>query len=78
MEKQKKNKGGRPSGTKKRYFNRKVTLYLSDGEYELLSDFSQRGWRDQNYSSATRFLLLHSLQQWEKKGQKNVDLQGRF
>ena len=78
MEQQQKNKGGRPSGTKERYFNRKVTLYLSDKEYELLSDFLQRGWQDQNYSSASRFLLLHSLQQWEKRGQKKVDLQGRF
>ena len=78
MEQQEKNKGGRPFGTKERYFNRKVTMYLSDEEYKLLSDFIERGWRDLNYSSATRFLLLHSLRHWEKKGGKKVDLHGRF
>ncbi len=73
-----KNKGGRPSGTKEKYFNRKVTLYLSDEEYELLSEFLQGGWRDHNYSSAARFLLLSSLKQWEKKGKREVSLRGEF
>ncbi|HVZ96270.1 MAG TPA: hypothetical protein VG847_05300 [Chitinophagaceae bacterium] len=78
MEDKKMNKGGRPSGAKEKYFNRKVTLYLSDEEYELLSEFLQRGWRDHNYSSAARFLLLRSLKQWEKKGKREVSLRGEF
>jgi hypothetical protein len=78
MEQQKKNKGGRPSGTKERYFNRKVTLYLSDEEYSRLDDFLQHGWRDHNYSSAARFLLLYSLEKWVKKGKKPVSLRGEF
>jgi hypothetical protein len=78
MEEQKKNKGGRPARAKEKYFNRKVTLYLSDEEYDLLSEFIQRGWRDHNYSSATRFLLLRSLQQWVKKGKREVSLRGEF
>lgn len=78
MEQQKNSKGGRPSGTKERYFNRKVTLYLSDDEYSLLSEFLQRGWKDHNYSSATRFLLLYGLKKWEKKGKREVSLRGEF
>lgn len=78
MEQKEKNKGGRPSGTKQRYFDRKVTLYLSDEEYERLGTFLDRGWRDHNYSSAARFLLLRSLGQWEKKGKKEVSLRGEF
>jgi hypothetical protein len=78
MEKKEKNKGGRPSGTKERYFNRKVTLYLSDEEYERLGTFLERGWRDHNYSSAARFLLLNTLEKWEKKGRKQVSLRGEF
>jgi hypothetical protein len=78
MEQQKKNKGGRPSGAKERYFNRKLTLYLSDEEYDLLTEFLKRGWRDHNYSSAARFLLLRSLKQWEKKGKREVSLRGEF
>jgi hypothetical protein len=78
MEKKEKNKGGRPSGTKERYFNRKLTLYLSDEEYDLLTEFLQRGWRDHNYSSAARFLLLRTLKQWEKKGKREVSLRGEF
>lgn len=78
MEQSKKNQGGRPSGIKDKYFNRKVTLYLSDEEYSLLSEFLKHGWRDHNYSSAARFLLLHGLQKWEKRGKKQVSLRGDF
>ncbi len=78
MEEKEKNKGGRPAGTKNKYFDRKVTLYLSDEEYELLSEFLERGWRDHNYSSATRFLLLYGLKKWEKRGKREVSLRGEF
>lgn len=78
MEQPKKNQGGRPSGIKEKYFNRKVTLYLSDEEYGRLEEFLQHGWRDKNYSSAARFLLLHSLEKWAKKGKKPVGLRGDF
>lgn len=78
MEQPKKNQGGRPSGTKDKYFNRKVTLYLSDDEYSLLSEFLQHGWRDYNYSSAARFLLLNSLEKWVKRGRKPVGIRGDF
>ena len=72
-----KNKGGRPK-TKTILYNRKVTLYLSDEEYAELDDFLETGWRDQNCSAAARFLLLHSLHQWQKKGKKAVGLRGQF
>lgn len=72
-----KNKGGRPK-TKTRYFNRKVTLYLTDEEYGQLETFLDLGWIDQNYSSAARFLLLHSLEKWAKKGKKPVGLKADF
>jgi hypothetical protein len=72
-----KNKGGRPK-KKTILYNRKITLYLSDAESGQLDEFLEHGWKDENYSSAARFLLLRSLNQWEKKGKKPVGLQGEF
>lgn len=72
-----KNKGGRPR-KKAILYNHKITLYLSDAESGQLEEFLEHGWRDQNYSSAARFLLLRSLQQWEKKGKKPVGSRGEF
>ncbi len=71
-----KNKGGRPK--KIRYYNHKLTLYLSDEEYSQLEDFLRVGWYDFNHSAAGRFLLLHSLQQWIKKGKKKAGFLGEF
>jgi len=78
MEQKEKNKGGRPPGSKEKYYNRKLTLYLSDEEYDRVADFLEYGWLGQNYSSGARFLLLHSLEQWEKRGGKQVTLRGKF
>ena len=72
-----KNKGGRPK-KKAILYNRKITLYLSDTESARLDEFLKQGWRDENYSSAARFLVLRSLNQWEKKGKKPVGLRGEF
>ena len=72
-----KNKGGRPK-RKTTLYNHKITLYLSGEESGQLDEFLQRGWRDENYSSAARFLLLRSLQQWQKKGKKPVGLRSEF
>ncbi|OMP74925.1 hypothetical protein [[Flexibacter] sp. ATCC 35208] len=55
-----KNKGGHPKG-KQKLFNHKVTFYLSDEEYSLLTAFVEQGWHDRNYSGAARFLLLKTL-----------------
>jgi len=78
MEQKEKNKGGRPPGSKEKYYNRKLTLYLSDEEQGRVADFLEHGWLGQNYSSGARFLLLHSLEQWEKRGGKQVSLRGKF
>lgn len=72
-----KNKGGRPKKTTTLY-NRKVNLYLSDEEYAELDEFLTTGWRDDNRSAASRFLLLRSLRQWQEKGKKEVSLRGKF
>lgn len=72
-----KNKGGRPKKTTTLY-NRKVNLYLSDEEYAELDDFMTTGWGDDNRSSASRFLLLHTLRQWQKKGKKPIGIRGQF
>ena len=62
-----KNKGGRPKKTLP-YYNRKVTIYLSDEEYELLNEFATLTSYTPSISAATRFLLLDGLRNWVKKG----------
>lgn len=74
---QPKNKGGRPK-TNATLYNRKVTFYLSDEEYDRLTAFLDLGWRSANYSSGARYLLLRSLKQWEQKGKKQIDIRRDF
>lgn len=66
-----KKKGGR-SRNKKKYFNLKLTLYLSDEEYARFEEFTAKGWPDYNYSGAARFLLLRTLEDWEREGKKRI------
>lgn len=72
-----KNRGGRPKG-KPIYFNHKLTLYLSEDEYRRFMEFSEKGWCDYNFSRSARFLLLHTLEDWERKGKKKVGSLAEF
>ena len=67
----KKNNGGRPKG-KREYSACKVTLYLTNEEYELLTEFAKTAWWTFNYSGAARYLLINGLNGWVRKGKKKV------
>ncbi len=67
----KKNKGGRPKG-KPDCATCKVTLYLTEEEYALLTEFAKTAWWALNYSGAGRHLLLQGLKEWVRKGKKDV------
>jgi hypothetical protein len=65
-----KNKGGRPRG-RDYYFNRKIHIYLTDEECDLLMAYiKSRSPYDHNVSSAGRQLLESALREWDKKGRK--------
>ncbi len=49
----------------------KVTIYLSDQQYELLNEFANLASYNLGISRATRFLLLNELSNWVKKERKN-------
>ena len=72
-----KSKGGRPKG-KQRYLNFKLTLYLSEDEYRQFMEFSEKAWYDHNLSRSARFLLLHTLEDWERKGKRKVGFGGEY
>jgi hypothetical protein len=67
-----KNKGGRPRG-REYYCNRKIHIYLTDEEYDLLRAYmTSRSPYDHNISGASRRLLGWALVQWDKKGRKDL------
>lgn len=67
----KKNKGGRPKG-KPDCSTSKVTLYLTEEEHALLTEFAKTAWYTFNYSGAVRHLVLMGLKEWTKKGRKTL------
>ncbi len=67
----KKNKGGRPKG-KPDCTTRKVTLYLTEEEFTLLTEFAKTAWYTFNYSGAARHLVLQGLKEWARRGKKGV------
>jgi hypothetical protein len=73
---EKKNKGGRPK-KKEPYYNRKVTIYLSDQEHELLSEFANLASYSLGISAAARILILNELRGWVK-GKKRINLYGKY
>ena len=74
---EKKNKGGRPK-KKEPYYNRKITIYLSDPEHELLSEFANLASYSLGISAAARILILNELKDWVKKGKKSLGLYGKY
>lgn len=67
-----KNKGGRPRG-RDYYCNKKIHIYLTDEEYDLLIAYiKSRSPYDHNVSGACRRLLDWALLQWDKKGRKDL------
>ena len=62
----KKNKGGRPKGQRD-YTDRKVTFYLTEDEYALLTEFAKTACYTYGYSGAVRRLVLEGLKRWERK-----------
>lgn len=67
----KKNKGGRPKG-KPDCVKCKVTLYLTEEEHALLTEFAKTAWWSFNYSGAARYLILTGLKEWVRKGKKMI------
>ncbi|MBE7173259.1 MAG: hypothetical protein INR73_21985 [Williamsia sp.] len=65
----KKNKGGRPKGQRD-YSDHKVTCYLTEEEYKLLTEFAKTSCYTYGYSGAVRRLVLEGLKGWMKKGKK--------
>ena len=65
----KKNKGGRPKGQRD-YSDRKVTFYLTEEEYVLLTEFAKTACYTYGYSGAVRRLVLEGLKGWVKKSRK--------
>ena len=72
-----KNKGGRPRKTLP-YYNRKVTIYLSDEEYESLHEFASLASYSLSISGAARFILLDKLMDWRKKGRRKIGVYGKY
>lgn len=68
-------KGGRPKG-KPGCTSCKVTLYLTQEEYALLTEFAKTAWWSFNYSGAARFLLMQGLGDWVRTGKKELDTYG--
>ena len=66
-----KKKGGRPKG-KTDSAACKVTLYLTEDEYEMLTEFAKTAWHTFSYSGAGRYLILKGLMEWQKKGKRKV------
>ncbi len=67
----KKNKGGRPKGQRD-CSDHKVTFYLTEEEYALLTEFAKKAWHSFNYSGAARHLVLQELKEWVRKGKREM------
>ena len=67
----KNNKGGRQKDQRE-FMNKKVTFYLTEEEYALLTEFAKTACYTYDYSGAVRRLVLEGLRMWVKKGKKEV------
>ncbi|MEO6001095.1 MAG: hypothetical protein ABIN89_29865 [Chitinophagaceae bacterium] len=68
-DKNKKNKSGHPKAERD-CSTRKVTLYLTEEEYALITEFAKTAWHTFNYSGAARYLVLNGLREWARKGRR--------
>ena len=73
--KKKINKGGRPK-KKEPYYNRKVTIYLSDEEHELLNEFANMASYSLGISAAARILILNELRDWAREEKRGLTCMG--